>query len=150
MTDIAYYAVHDPNNPRQMTYWRRDKTGRITPWPAEAKYGPALYKADVPKGLGAGRRQWIRTWFHTHREPWQRAIDQAIAQNPEECQARFSVFTIRCCRCGRGLTDPTSKTCGIGPECRQGMGRPTLARFALLVGRIHADSLTQHDNGVSA
>lgn len=28
----------------------------------------------------------------------------------------------RCCRCGRTLTDPTSISLGIGPECREKFG----------------------------
>lgn len=145
MTCTAYYAVPDPANPDQITYWRRDKRGRIAAWPTNAKYGPILYKRDVPKGLPAERSQWVSDWFRTNRDPWQQTINHAIGSDPDLCQARFAVFTVRCCSCGRTLTDPKSKSCGIGPECRQGMPAETLGAMAVLVGRVHAERLPQLD-----
>ncbi len=145
MTGIAYYAVPDPDNPGQITYWRRDARGRVTAWPARTTYGPVLYKRDVPKGSPAERAQWVRDWFQAHRAPWQHAINHAIETDPDLCRARFAVFAIRCCSCGRMLTDPKSKACGIGPECRSGILADTLGALALLVGRIHAKHLAELD-----
>jgi len=146
MDGIAYFAVTDPLDPGQVTYWRRGKNGRIAPWPVRARYGPILFKSAVPKGLGGDRNRWVQDWYTANREPWDAEVRLAITGSPEECQARFSVFAIRCCSCGRGLTDPKSKTCGIGPECRHGLPEEALGRMARLVGRIHAQALlTQGD-----
>lgn len=145
MPDIAYYAVPDPIDLGQITYWRRDKAGRVSPWPARAQYGPILYKRDVPKGLDDRRPQWIRDWYRDNRQPWQQAIDTAIATEPDLCRARFAIFTTRCCSCGRVLVDPKSKSCGIGPECRTGISAETLGLLAVLVGRLHAEHLPELD-----
>jgi uncharacterized protein DUF6011 len=145
VSDTEYYAVPDPIDPNQITYWRRDKLGRTAPWPASAKYGPLLYKRDIPKGLHDGRPQWVRDWYRANREPWQRAINDAIASDPDLCRARFAVFATRCCACGRTLTDPKSKSCGVGPECRSGLSEDTIGCLAVLVGRIHAEHLPELD-----
>ncbi|MBB4931410.1 hypothetical protein F4561_002230 [Lipingzhangella halophila] len=138
----AYYAVPDPNDPDQMTYWRRDHRGRIAPWPSKARYGPALYRSDVPEGLTPPEKnQWVTDWFRTHRHPWDDAVHTTITTDPDTCRARFAVFTTRCCSCGRTLTDPESKSYGIGPECRTGVPEDVLARLAVLVGQAHAQAL---------
>lgn len=141
MPAIAYYAVPDPGDTGQITYWRRNARGQIAPWPANAKYGPQLYKRDIPQGIHNGRPKWIRDWFRDNRAPWQQAIDAAIDADPDLCRARFAVFAVRCCACGRTLTDPKSKSCGIGPECRSDLSEDTLGALAALVGRIHAEHL---------
>lgn len=136
--NVEYFAVVDPSDPGRMTYWRSGKRG-LKPWPAQARYGPVLYRSDVPADLsGTARREWIATWFAERSQPWHQAIREAIATDPDDCRARFAAFTSHCCMCGRGLTDPASKTYGIGPECRTGISSTTLARLAELVARAHA------------
>lgn len=138
----AYYAVPDPNDPGQMTYWRRDHRGRLTPWPSKARYGPTLNRSDVPDGLTpTDRHQWITDWFRTHRRPWDDAVRAALDADPAQAQAAFAAFAVRCCVCGRRLTDAKSKTVGVGPDCRDGFGEDVLADLAVRVGRAHAAAL---------
>lgn len=46
------------------------------------------------------------------------AILALIAANPEEAGYRYGRELGKCCRCGRTLTDQTSRDLGIGPDCR--------------------------------
>lgn len=140
MTSNAdYFAVHNPTDPSQITYWRRDSAGRLNPWPAKARYGPALYRTDIPAGLDPQRRQeWMADWFRQHTYPWHAAIRDAVDRDPAGCAARFAAFTTRCCQCGKKLHDPASKAYGVGPDCRDGWPKPVLAAMVEAVGRAHA------------
>lgn len=144
MTDHAtpeYFAVPDPSDPARMTYWRRSN-GRLQPWPAKARYGPALYRSDLPDGLDPQQRQqWIAAWAREHSLPWHAAVRAAIDADPDGCAARFAALTTRCCRCGKQLRDPASKAYGVGPDCRDGWPDTLLAAMAEAVGRAHADVL---------
>ncbi|ASU83558.1 hypothetical protein CDO52_12850 [Nocardiopsis gilva YIM 90087] len=145
-TESSSDRLPDPHDPGQITYWRRDDRGRLNPWPAKARYGPALYRSQVPAGLtGPDRRAWAQDWHRTHRHPWDAAIRSAIDADPDACRARFAAFTTRCCSCGRALSDPESKTVGVGPECRAGVPADMLGRLAVLVGRAHATALSASD-----
>ena len=42
----------------------------------------------------------------------------AIAKDPEAAALLYATELGRCCRCGRTLTDETSRRVGMGPECR--------------------------------
>lgn len=42
----------------------------------------------------------------------------AIAKSPEQAAMLYASELGRCCRCGRTLTDETSRSVGMGPECR--------------------------------
>lgn len=152
MTDTKYYAVPDPGDPGQMTYWRLNPPGKphpfmghFEPWPSKAKYGPRLLRKDVPKGwdrMGRlARDDFISDWRDNVRGPWEDKILVALVTDPAGCQARFAAFTSRCCICGRELTDPASKTYGIGPDCRNAMPAHLLADMAEQMGRIHAKHL---------
>lgn len=44
---------------------------------------------------------------------------RAISVNPAEAATRYGVELGSCHRCGRTLTDETSRALGIGPECRK-------------------------------
>ncbi|QKW15457.1 DUF6011 domain-containing protein [Verrucosispora sp. NA02020] len=133
-----YFAVPDPTNPRQITYWRRT-SGRLKPWPAKARYGPVLYRTDLPEGLkGQAQQEWIIRWHRQHTFPWHEAIRAAVDSDPTGCAARFAAFTTRCCQCGKQLHDPTSKTYGVGPDCRDGWPDAVLALMVEAVGRAHA------------
>jgi hypothetical protein len=140
MTDIAYYAVPDPDDAGRMVYLRRNARGALDPWPAKAKYGPSLLKKDVPDLLkGVERSDWIRQWFSENSWPWWATVRQAVADDPVTAQARFAKFCSRCCFCGKRLTDEASKTYGVGPECRRGEPAEFLAHTAEAIGRAHAE-----------
>lgn len=139
MAEIAYYAVPDPDDPGRMVYLRRNARGHLDPWPAKARYGPVLYKRDVPAGLkGEDRQAWISEWIARNSRRWWAAVRQAVADDPDTAQARFAALCTRCCMCGRVLTDQASKAYGIGPECRAGWPDEWLATMAERVGRMHA------------
>lgn len=120
---IGYYAVPDPDDPSQMTYWRSARGGDLVPHPDKARYGPTLWKSPGPGHIhvvpaelhGQARRNWVHHWYATVRAEWLQHVKAAIDADPDGCAARFAAFTTRCCCCGRRLTDPTSKTYGIGP-----------------------------------
>jgi hypothetical protein len=123
----GYYAVPDPDDAARMTLWRV-AGDLLHPSPANAKYGPALTKRDIPAGLEtAEQRDFIRTWHETVRLPWVRAVRAAVAADVEAAGARFAETAVRCRDCGRLLTDETSKAAGRGPDCR--------AHAAELLGR---------------
>jgi hypothetical protein len=53
---------------------------------------------------------------------WSTAVSvlrQIDADGIEKAAVRFGVELGSCYRCGRTLTDPTSRALGIGPDCRQ-------------------------------
>lgn len=50
------------------------------------------------------------------------AILTAIAADPTAAARRYGVLLGHCGRCGRTLTDATSRAYGIGPDCREAMG----------------------------
>ncbi|MEC3995226.1 DUF6011 domain-containing protein [Actinacidiphila sp. DG2A-62] len=63
---------------------------------------------------------------------------------PEVAARCFADLRTRCWSCGRALRDETSKTLGIGPECRSGMDPAVLARYCTPeVGRAHAEHLAK-------
>lgn len=139
MSAATYFAVPDPDNAGQMTYWRRTARGQLEAWPAKARYGPVLYRSDVPPNLrGQERTEWINTWQREQRNPWHDAVRAAIEADPAGCAQRFAQLCTRCCACGRTLTDPASKVYGIGPECRAAVSDTFLADMASAVGRSHA------------
>jgi hypothetical protein len=133
----GYYAVLDPDRPATMTYWRA-RDGVLRPWPAKAHYGPPrLLKRDAPTDQTA-KATWMRTWIDGYRA-WHQRVGDAIRCDRDACRARFAAFAIRCADCGRPLTDATSKTFGIGPECRRGYSEAWLAEhFTPLVATAHA------------
>jgi hypothetical protein len=136
--EVEYFAVPDPDDAERMTYWRMSSRGLVS-WPPAARYGPRLLKRDVPRDLrGAAKAEWVHAWFQNTRFTWQASVIAAINADQHAAAARFAVFAIRCYCCGRALTDPQSKTLGIGPECRSGMPVEILAALNEQVGRLHA------------
>jgi hypothetical protein len=136
----GYYAVPDPNNPDVITYWRRTSTS-LAAWPAKARYGPPLPRRSELPPPGPERDAFVKAWHATSRA----YLDQIVAAITAEIVAagkRFADFGIRCCQCGRALRDATSKTYGIGPDCRTGMDPAWLAHYLTpRVGRAHAEHL---------
>ncbi|WP_284576678.1 DUF6011 domain-containing protein [Streptomyces sp. 2P-4] len=152
MTPIpeGYYAIPDPDDPATMTYWRRaisPKASVLKAWPAKAWNGPAVpRRADVPEDP-ADRAAFAAAWTESRRVYMTKVIDTILAEL-DDARRRFSTFAIRCWSCGRTLRDETSKTYGIGPECRSGMDPAALARFCVpAVGRIHVEHLATVEDG---
>lgn len=139
----GYYAVPDPDDPNVITYWRvtrprgRGPT-RLIPWPAGAHYGPPRpRRADAPQ-----QADQLREYLFVYRDRLTRHRDQvtaAITANPAAAAKRFADLTTRCHSCGRPLTDPASKTYGLGPDCRAGIPPRILATYlTAAIGRAHA------------
>ena len=138
----GYYAVPDPRlGVDEMTYWRR-LPNKFGPWPPKSRYGPMLARADLPDGLEPHSEEgqaFVRNWFENVHEPYWRAVVEAIAADPVAAGHRFADFAVRCCSCGKRLTNDLSKVYGIGPECRKGLSEEVLANyFRPEVGRVHA------------
>jgi hypothetical protein len=71
-------------------------------------------------------RAWYTAWFDTW-QAWLGRVRATIDADPHAALKRYADFSIRCCQCGRALTDDTSKVLGIGPECRRGIDPALLA-----------------------
>lgn len=112
----GYYSVTDPEHPGQTTTWRIHPDGHRTPWPANHKPGPRLFRCDVP--TDPDQRDAAIKAFNTRLTAWLQAVADALRADPEAAAMRFSLTTLRCSRCARPLTDDTSKRLGIGPDCR--------------------------------
>jgi hypothetical protein len=139
----GYYAVPDPRDVEEMTYWRRSDGKRgptFKPWPATARYGWVLYKKDRPKlPKEISCNTYVRAYYETLGPPYRYAVVEAIAEDPVAAQQRFADFNTRCCMCGKKLTNDLSKVYGIGPECRKGIPSEVLANyFRPEVSKAHA------------
>ncbi len=113
------------------------------PWPAKARYGPQLTKADLPAGQYTEEGQaFIRDWLENVGQPYRDAVIEAIVVDPVAAGKRFAEWKLRCCMCGKALTNEESKVYGIGTECRRGIPTEVLARYLTPeVGRLHAEYL---------
>lgn len=133
----GYYAVLDPSNADTMTYWRA-RGGRLTAWPAKAWHGPARpLRRDAPADHDE-RITWMRDW-QTKYQAWLQLLQTALQSDPGRARRQFADLTVRCCQCGRLLSDDTSKVVGIGPDCRAGLGSAALAAiFMPPVAAAHA------------
>jgi hypothetical protein len=116
-----------------------------TTGPGEDKTVPVRDAQGVPAGRYAiredgvvkffrvteGKGRWAGRTFieaqasddhHPIRNPGRRAAILAeIAKAPEAAQTLYGVELGSCYRCGRTLTDETSRSLGIGPDCRSKM-----------------------------
>lgn len=146
----GYYAVQDPADASTITYWRRHRSSRadsFKAWPAKARYGPAPVtraEANAADDVPALLQDWSRRY--------RAYLDQVAAAVLEDVPAagrRFADLKTRCCICARPLQDSTSKTYGIGPDCRGGIAADALGRyFTPVVGRAHADRLAEEASSV--
>jgi hypothetical protein len=120
----------------------KDLPKRVTAGPGEDPTVPVRDAQDVPAGRYAlmhadgikfyrvteGKGRWAgRTFveaqasddhFPIRNAEARQAILAAIAEAPEEAATRYGVELGSCYRCGRTLTDETSRALGIGPDCR--------------------------------
>jgi len=129
----GHFAVVDPFDSALVSMWRV-KSGRLTPWPREARTGPRLFRRDVPRDpVGAGRvREAHRSAVRTYGEA-------VLTRSPTEAAARFATVTFRCSSCNRALKVPESNGYGLGPECRSWMPAGLLAEFARQVAIVRAE-----------
>lgn len=131
------FAIHDPDDPASMKYWRRKDTKRgmhvyhsFRRWPA-GTIGSLLTARD-------GKDPYVRIGGYLAR------VIEAIAEDPVAAGRRFAQFCDCCCRCGKVLTDPVSKSYGIGPDCRRDISPELLARYLTpQVERLHAQTLLE-------
>lgn len=70
---------------------------------------------DAGRGGAHGDLQWTPVKALEYKT---RVLNQ-IAENPQEAGMKFGQEVGVCCRCGRSLTDETSRSLGIGPDCRE-------------------------------
>lgn len=73
---------------------------------------------DLVRTIIAQEDQIHREMYGPHGD--QQHIYDLLTSMPDYYRAEYGKFTGRCGCCGRTLTDPDSKLCGIGPECRKG------------------------------
>lgn len=139
----GYYATPDPNDPTTITYWRRHSSPRdnLKAWPAKAAYGPRATQAEL--NAAPDPAKFMRD-FSTARNAYYDQVVTALLHDTHAAARRFAELSTRCCICAHPLRDNTSKTYGIGPECRTGIPADTLARyFTPRVGRAHATHLAK-------
>lgn len=145
-----YFATPDPLDDSKISFWYepdrgRDK-GKIKPWPPQRnKWGKLTWK-DVRAAVGDNastekQREYVRQWFKNVR--FEREVVAACLSEPEFAElaaARFSRYCIRCCNCGKALTEERSVTYGIGPECRHGASPGFLSALMERVKRVYAEA----------
>lgn len=100
-------------------YALRDVEGAVS--------NPAFYKVDRPtEGRWAGYTFVKELSGDNHLPIRDRAsksaILTAIAEDVMGAAKLFGTETCHCARCGRRLTDDTSRSIGIGPDCREAWG----------------------------
>lgn len=144
-----YYAIPDPLDPGKVSYWYRPAKGRdegrIVSWPPRRSRWGSLAHRDVPhdkKTDRDGYSAFVRAYFLKVHAAHGLAV-KAIDANPGTAAARFAAFTVRCCHCGKTLTDERSKVYGIGPECRTGVDPDRLAAAMEAVRAAHAETLAR-------
>lgn len=147
-TKPDYFAVPDPLDPTQMSYWYRPVRGRqagqILPWPPRRSRWGRLGVKDIPVDKAADPAGWgafVDAYFGKVRAA-RAAVEAAIEADPDTAAARFAVFGFRCCFCSKVLTDERSKVYGVGPECRQGVSAEFLGHLTDVVRRVHGEHLS--------
>lgn len=88
---------------------------------------PAFYKIDRPtEGRWAGytfvNEQSGENRLPIRDDASKRAILERIAEDPIRAAKLYGTELGHCARCGRELTDDTSRAFGIGPDCREAWG----------------------------
>ncbi len=148
---VLYFAVPDPDDPGQITYWRRLTGGQLTPWPPYARYGPTLRAEDIPADLDRDQRhQFLLNWVPDTVGAWHTRIATAINADPHTYAAQFEAMSSECFLCARELTDAAA-VYGLCPGCRTGLPGHVLGAFATVVGRLHAEVLAaRQPNGDAA
>jgi hypothetical protein len=143
----SYFAVPDPLDPAKMSYWYLPKKGwmkdKLQPWPPRRNKWGALWIKDVPEQVRNDKKAYTEyITAHFNRVRLARIdVERIVSADPQLAAVRFSHLAIRCCRCGKALTEQRSKTYGIGPECRQGASPDYLSDLLELVKTVYAAEL---------
>ena len=141
-----YFAVLDPLDTSKMSYWYLPDKGRkkdqLQPWPPLRNKWGSLYDKDIPEHSRENVnaevfRAFLRAYFDRVRTA-REEVERIISEDPGLAAARFSHLAIRCCYCGKTLTEERSKIYGVGPECRQGASPDYLARLIEMVKAVYA------------
>lgn len=132
----GHYAIPDPHDPTVVSMWRV-KRGQMEPWPKQARFGPRLYRRDLPPEPEQARVA-IEAYWVTVRG-YREEVATLLATAPEQAAARYAAVTFRCAMCNRALKVPESNGYGVGPECRSWMPSSLLATYAAQVARLRAE-----------
>lgn len=134
---VGHYAIPDPHDPAVVSMWRV-RRARLTPWPKEARFGPVLYRRDLPGDRAQAQLVQDAHWatVRAYREQ----VAAILAAEPEQAAARYAAVTFRCASCNRPLKVPESNGYGVGPECRSWMPPALLAAYAAQVARLRAEA----------
>lgn len=98
----AYYATKSITGNNDLDFWKVDK-------PSEGKWAGYIF---VMRVIGGNPHKAV-----SGREKF-RALEEILKAGPRSSATLFGQTIGRCWRCGRHLTDETSRSLGIGPECR--------------------------------
>ncbi|WP_239404501.1 DUF6011 domain-containing protein [Frankia sp. Cj3] len=145
MTESRYFAVPDLLDPAQMSYWYRPTSGRnagqLAPWPPRRSRWGQLLTKDIPFDpvLDPKRYRHFVCGQVAAINIAKGQVDVIVGRDPDTAAARFAALTIRCCRCGKQLSDARSKIHGVGPECRSGMSADLLGLLADAVRAAHGE-----------
>jgi hypothetical protein len=102
----GHYAVSSGTGNNDLDFYRVDR-------PTEGRWAGMVFVKRV-----IGGRPDIRLDFGQTKA----ALEAIEAEGPEAAAVRYGQEIGRCYRCNRHLTDETSRTLGIGPECRRIVG----------------------------
>lgn len=130
----GYYAVPDPGRADRMQYWcRKDVATKRGIRPTFKPWPPGVAGVKLTGGMRPVSGHMVQ-------------VIEAITSDPITLGRRFADLTLRCCLCSKPLTDPKSKTYGIGPECRKGIRAEVLARyFTPAVAEAHAAAAVEQE-----
>lgn len=111
---------------------RKQVTQYLAPKPSGDRVG--YFAINVVDGLGGAPVKFYRVKakggrvyvdaqasdeYHALRSPGSlKMVLSAILADPKRAAGRYADELGRCYRCGRTLTDDTSRSVGMGPECR--------------------------------
>lgn len=82
--------------------------------PTEGRWANFTF-LDAGRGGAHGDLQWTPV----KNLEYKKSVLKEIAKDPQAAGQKFGQEVGVCCRCGRSLTDETSRSLGIGPDCRE-------------------------------
>ncbi|WP_239404665.1 hypothetical protein [Frankia sp. Cj3] len=141
-----YFAVPDPLDPGQMSYWYRPvsgrKAGQVVPWPSRSSWSalrriPAAFDETVAPGP---YRAYVRS-HHVAVGVALGQVDVLVERGPVGAAARFAALTGRCCRCGRKIrrADERGVSCGVDAAHRTDMSAEILGLLIDAVRAAHGE-----------
>lgn len=101
-TPAGHYATESRTGNNDLDFWVVDR-------PTEGRWAGYTFVSRV---IGGHEDQRVRG------SEARQALEAIIAAGPEQAARRYGQEIGRCGRCNRHLTDETSRTFGLGPECR--------------------------------